>query len=311
VGEFQDFGRPSNPGPFTPVIPDDVDLFIGNEPAQPWHGPSQADHTPSDQVFFAPPKVASQRIPDDWDMSEFAPPAGGRSPQPHRPADAAFAHPAQPEAAPRMPAAAAAGPNFGGASAGDRAAVGAFLAAIGLKDAALGDNEKIRVMQLAGETFATMAKGLAEILAARASIKQEFRIERTTIGATRNNPLKFSASMEEAIRVMLLGRTPGFLPAKEAIDEALDDIKSHQLAVLAGMQMALATVIARFDPDKLENRLDQRSLLEGILPTTRKARYWELFKSLYKDIATELEEDFQKAFGAEFARAYRKRIGRP
>ena len=35
----------------------------------------------------------------------------------------------------------------------------------------------------AGETFAAMTKGLCEILAARASTKQEFRIDRTVIGA--------------------------------------------------------------------------------------------------------------------------------
>jgi predicted component of type VI protein secretion system len=67
-------------------------------------------------------------------------------------------------------------------------------------------------------------------------------------------------------------------------------------------------VVSRFDPDKLEKRLEQRSLIEGIVPAARKARYWELFRTVYKEIATELEEDFQKAFGAEFARAYRKRV---
>jgi type VI secretion system protein len=60
----------------------------------------------------------------------------------------------------------------------------------------------------------------------------------------------------------------------------------------------------------LEKRLEQGSLIEGILPGARKARYWELFKALYKEIATELEDDFQKAFGAEFARAYRAQIDR-
>jgi len=29
---------------------------------------------------------------------------------------------------------------------------------------------------------------------------------------------------------------------------------------------------------------------------------------LYKEIATELDEDFQKVFGAEFARAYKEQL---
>ncbi len=332
-GDLQDFVAQPETGAFAPVIPDDIDLLTGNQPPQQqWHGASQPDHTPADQVFFAPPRVTSVGIPDD-----FAPPprAGGAVPggfapsqtpggiipddwdiedAPRRSSPRPAAPPpperAFPEAAVAPRQVATAAPVIGRPAAGDNSAVAGFLAAVGLKGVLLSESEKIRLLQLAGETFATMVKGLSEILAARATTKQEFRIERTTIGAVRNNPLKFSESHDEALRVMLLGNAPGFLSAKESIDEAFADIQDHQLAVLGAMQLALATVVQRFDPDKLEGRLEQGSLIKGILPGARKARYWELYKTLYKEITTELEEDFQKAFGAEFARAYRKQIDR-
>jgi type VI secretion system protein len=300
--------EPRGLGPFAPLIPDDVDLLLGTEPPPQWHGASQPDHTPADQVFFAPPRAATEAIPADWDTSEF-PPAPQAADRRLR-VGADFSSLGLPEAA-SPPIAVPSPPHaFGTPGTSDGIAVASFLAAVGLKGSPLSEPEKIRLMQVAGETFAAMTKGLCEILAARAITKQEFRIERTVIGAKRNNPLKFSSSADEAIRAMLVGRTPGFLPAKEAVAEALGDIQSHQLAVLAGMQVALAMVIARFDPEKLEKRLEQGSLIEGILPGARKARYWELFKTLYKEIATELEDDFQKAFGAEFARAYRAQIDR-
>jgi type VI secretion system protein len=298
------FGSPARP-----MLPDDVDDIFKSDSAPSWSGTSQEDHAPSPQVFFTPPKVAPGRIPDDWDSSEFGASAP-KAPEPRSPADPLMVEspPAltaghQRVAPPPVP------PSTKGGG-GESAAVANFLSAVGLGDEALSDADKLRLMRQVGEIFAAMVKGLIEILAARASTKQEFRIERTMIGAVRNNPLKFSESVEEAVRVMLLGPTQGFLPAKQAVEEALNDIKSHQLAMLAGMQVALATVIGRFDPDKLENRLEQKSLIDGILPAARKARYWEVFKSLYKEIATELEEDFQNAFGAEFARAYRDQIDR-
>jgi type VI secretion system protein len=301
---------PRDSGRFAPVIPDDIDLLLGNEPPPQWHAASQPDHTPADQVFFAPPRTTIGPIPEDWDNPEFPAPSTPRAGDRRLPADADFSRLALPEGA-APPVAAPLPPRaFVTPGAGDGMAVASFLAAVGLKGAPLSEPEKIRLMQLAGETFAAMTKGLCEILAARASTKQEFRIDRTVIGAKHNNPLKFSNSTDEAIRAMLLGRTRGFLPAKEAVAEALGDIQSHQLAVLAGMQVALATVIARFSPEKLEKRLEQGSLIEGILPAARKARYWELFKALYKEIATELEDDFQKAFGAEFARAYKAQVDR-
>lgn len=300
------FGLPPGSAPgANAVIPDDVDLFGENPPSQDWQGASHSDHAPSDQAFFAPPKVATEKIPDDWDLSDLGVPLAAPAPGAPRaaPADQGFAEEMQ-----GVPAAAAKPPVAGASASGDTAAIAGFLAAVGLSGTALSAAEKAALMKLAGEALVTTVRGLTDILAARSTTKQEFRIERTTIGAMNNNPLKFSASIEEAMRAMLLGRVPGFLSAKQAIEEALGDVKSHQLAVLAGMQVALTTVIARFDPAKLEKRLDQSSLIEGILPAARKARYWELFKALYKEIASELEDDFQSLFGAEFARAYKDQI---
>jgi type VI secretion system protein len=285
------------------VIPEDIDL-LGPAASPQWDAAPQDDHTPAEREFFAPPKVTSAKIPDDWDFSEGGAIAGRAAPRP--PADLRGRSREAVEPYVSNPPAAA----LGRATVGDSLAVAQFLAEVGLDNATLGDAEKVRAMQVAGETFTIMVAGIAELLAARTSTKQEFRIERTTIGAADNNPLKFSSSPVETIRTMLLGSPPAFLPAKEAVKEALGDITSHQLAMLSAMQIALATVIARFDPNALENRLEQRSLIDGILPGARKARYWETFKLLYAEIASELQDDFQKVFGAEFARAYRKQVDR-
>jgi type VI secretion system protein len=284
--------------PFVPLIPDDVDLFGDSPVSDEWQGASQPDHAPSEQAFFAPPRATGEQIPEDWEMSLAS--------SPRRPRELA-------QRTPETLGPGARSPQIAGAAAslaGDSAALAAFFAAAGLAGTSLSDAEKISVMQAAGAALAATVKGLTEILAARANTKQEFRIERTMIGAADNNPLKFAESCDAAMRIMLLRRTPGFLPAGPAIEEALGDIKRHQLAVLAAMQLALRTIIARFDPTRLEQRLEEGSFLEGILPGARKARYWELFRVLYKEIAGELEDDFQKVLGTEFARAYREQVDR-
>jgi type VI secretion system FHA domain protein len=299
------FGPAPPSSPFGGAIPDDDDLFGPAPVRDSWPGQTQHDHAPSDQMAFIPPKAAVEAIPDDWDLSdlgvEINPKAARLPPQQEH----GFA-PRNPP--PRNSGPVAQTPVASAVRGDSSSAVGAFLAAAGLPAGSMNPAETARLMQSAGEMLLVTAKGLMEILDARANTKQEFRIERTMIGAARNNPLKVSDSPEEALRIMLQGATPGFTAGRKAVEEALDDIKTHQLAVLAGMQVALTTVVARFDPVKLEKRIEQSSMLEAILPAARKARYWELFKSLYKEIAGELEDDFQKAFGAEFARAYREQI---
>ena len=103
---------------------------------------------------------------------------------------------------------------------------------------------------------------------------------------------------------LLTKRGATYMPPLRALQEGFDDIKAHELAMMAGMQAALTHLLERFNPQALENELGQRSLLENILAGSRKARYWDLFTKLYAEIAREAEEDFRDLFGKEFVRAY-------
>jgi type VI secretion system FHA domain protein len=109
---------------------------------------------------------------------------------------------------------------------------------------------------------------------------------------------------------MVGAATPGFQEAGVALRDSLRDIKAHQLAMVAAIQVALARLLAQLDPEMLKSRLEKRSLLDAVLPGARKARYWEAFEESYKSIAAELEEDFNGVFGKAFAEAYEDELHR-
>ena len=58
-------------------------------------------------------------------------------------------------------------------------------------------------MEELGGVFRALVSGLRETLVARAAVKNEFRIAQTLIRARGNNPLKFSASDEDAMLALL------------------------------------------------------------------------------------------------------------
>ncbi len=287
------FGFEAPPAPPAAPGPIDEDGLFGFAPRdESWRGPSHANHSPAPLDVFVPNRISTERIPDDWDPAEdFG------LPKP------VAARPSEPEPLP-VPAAVPPVTQEPVAAGSSRAAIDAFFGGCGLDAGDLGEAAALEALALAGRALRLAVGGLAEVLAARMSTKAEFQMNRTLLGAGENNPLKFVGNADDALRVLLLRPIPGFLPADQAIGASLDDIKSHQLAVLAGMQAALTTVVHRFDPSQLEARLDRASLIEGILPAARKARYWELFKALYAEIARELEDDLLGLFGADFARAY-------
>lgn len=251
-------------------------------------------------------------IPEDWWMAPAAPPAPVQSPKlpPPAPSPPVAAKPPSPSPPPVQPPAKTA---VTAESAGPdpKALIRAFLEGAGLPHARLSDDQLPEIMKNLGAIFRETTQGLMEILLARGDVKGEFRLDRTNIGPIENNPLKTPPgqpplSPEEVMTLLLIRRQGAYMPPVQAVREGFNDIKAHQLSVMAGIQSALNRLLQRFDPSNLETRL-QQTVLDSILAANRKAKYWDLFTAEYRTIAHEAEEDFNELFGDEFARAYEER----
>ncbi|MBN8872222.1 MAG: type VI secretion system-associated FHA domain protein TagH [Rhodospirillales bacterium] len=182
----------------------------------------------------------------------------------------------------------------------------AFLRGAGADDARIDD--PVRAMEGLGAVLRAMVSGLRQALIARLSVKGEFRIEQTMIRASGNNPLKFSASDDDAIEAMLGdGRRGGMKPAA-AVTEALRDIQLHELATITAMQEAVRSLLSRFDPEMLEQQANQGGSGFGRLLNSGKMRAWDAFVSLHGEITEALSDDFDNAFGKAFARAYEQAL---
>ena len=120
-------------------------------------------------------------------------------------------------------------------------------------------------LRAAGEVFRAMVEGIRDVLISRAAIKNEFRVEQTMLRARDNNALKFSVTVEDALAAMLAPNRPGYKAPVAAAREAFADVRSHEMAVMAGVQTALLGLLRRFEPDALEKRLEP-NLLGNILP---------------------------------------------
>ena len=164
------------------------------------------------------------------------------------------------------------------------------------------------LMNLVGRLMHESIRGTLDLLLARALTKREVRAQATVIVARENNPLKFSPTVDAAFMNLLAPHGQGFMAPAEAMRDAYNDLRSHQFGFMAGMRAALEGVLARFDPAQLEGRLTRKSVLGSLVPATRRARLWELYEQLYREISKEAQDDFQTLFGREFLRAYEAQI---
>lgn len=289
---------PSRPAAPPPVPPQELEPF-----------PAEEEEELPATVLPTPPRRTPPRIAEDSPFAEGtvtssapakAPVTQAEAPKP-QPVPAAEVPKAAPKTEPTEASEAPAAP----AASGDAAM--AFIEALGAEDARISDEELPRAMARMGRVMRTFITGLREILMTRTSIKSEFRIEQTMIAAGGNNPLKFSITPEQAIEAMVRPATKGYLTPESAAEQALEDIKAHEVAMVTGMEAALRGVLAKLDPQKLASQIETRGGL-GSLLGGKKAKYWDVYEKLYSDISDQAENDFHDLFAKEFARAYKDQL---
>jgi type VI secretion system protein ImpI len=245
------------------------------------------NHSPSTEDYFHPPMTTDQRqasanaLPENWDltMGDFAPPPTPRpGPAPAQTVPPAALAPAAP-ARPAYPPASSIAETTG-------------------SHALPADVDQI---------FRVVVDGVMDVLRARAEIKNTFRLPVTIIQRSENNPLKFAPTPDEALQKIMGPSNGAFMSGTAAFEDAFDDIRCHQMAMLAGVRAAFESLLAHFNPDRFEQETDgssKRSAFAG------KGKYWEKYRDNFEGLARDPDECFRRLFGDEFARAYEEQLSR-
>lgn len=296
----------------------------GEGASLPMHNPSVSDS------FSAAGKSDPGLIPDDWDdllapdePDTIEPPAPAPEPAPEPVAEdppepvveqTPVAEPAQedpiPADTPDVPEVVQAAPQPAVASVvstGDQSAAKAFVASLDADGLVVDDADLDNTMNRMGRVMRKMIVGLREILMTRTSIKSEFRIDQTMISSGGNNPLKFSLSEDDAVQALVKPKAKGYLSPETAVEQALDDIKAHEIAMVTGMEAAIKGVLSKLDPEVLAGQIETSSAI-GSMFKGKKARYWEVYEKMYAQISDQAENDFHELFSREFARAYKEQL---
>jgi type VI secretion system protein ImpI len=160
--------------------------------------------------------------------------------------------------------------------------------------------------ELLGALMRLVAADLKQLLAARAASKRLARsTDQTMVQALDNNPLKFSPTAEDALRLMFGRSTTGYLDARQALEQTFKDLKVHQVKTYAAMQHALRLLVEDLDPQTIDEATAADTGL-GALLTSRKARLWESYVARWNAKTAPHEDGLVDAFMLYFAECYDK-----
>src|SRR5688572_6010534 len=249
----------------------------------------------------AAPKVEEPRKPDDWHMQTrpYDRKALQALTSPAALAKAEKAERPEPERPKRVMDSTSAEPSSG---------VEALCRGAGIDPASLPADAHNVLLTLAGQMLREAVLGLMESLKSRSDMKNRMRLNQTTIQPGENNPLKFSASVEEAVLKLLDPHSSRYLGPIEAIRESFADVRTHQTALVGAMQAAVDELMTRIEPGELQERFD-RGLKRGpLLGATNKMKYWDLYMEFYQALNHRGEQGLPTLFSEEFARTYAEKV---
>jgi FHA domain-containing protein len=153
--------------------------------------------------------------------------------------------------------------------------------------------------------FELAIDALMDVLRARAELKNSFRMPATLIQRSENNPLKFAPDAGEAVKKLLAPPNSTFLSGTAALNDAVVDIRNHQMAMLAGVRSAFESLLEHFDPARIEQ--DPEANVRR-LPIGNRPRHWERYKEQFEILTRNPDECFRRLFGDAFARAYEDQL---
>ena len=155
-----------------------------------------------------------------------------------------------------------------------------------------------------GAVYQQMVLGLGDLLSERTTVKNEYRMVRTTVRPEGNNPFKWSPPSLVAVD-LLRSNQPGFLKGPTAVKDSFEDIKKHLLCVLAGLRAAVSSTMTTLSPENVESRLSGAGFALG---GSKAARAWAEFVRLHAEVRKQADDNPDSQINRDFRTAYERQL---
>jgi type VI secretion system protein ImpI len=179
-----------------------------------------------------------------------------------------------------------------------------FAVRAGLPESVFNNADAGEKAEELADILRTTIAELMQLLKARSEAKRFTRsAHQTMVQATDNNPLKFSPTPEEALRLLFGTPSHSYLSGPRALQQSFADLKSHQLNSYSAMQAAVRMLADDLDPEKIEQSIDADGGLSAVL-ASRRARLWDAYVARWRTKTKRHDDGLVDVFMLYFAECY-------
>jgi predicted component of type VI protein secretion system len=133
----------------------------------------------------------------------------------------------------------------------DAALLEQFCIGAGLEPSSFAGEDPAEVMARLGAVYRQVVDDLCDLMRDRAMMKNQLQLDRTTISARDNNPLKWAPPHSIAVELLQDDDT-GFLKGSSAFRASFADLRRHGSGLIEGSKAAIQFVLAELDPARFE-----------------------------------------------------------
>ncbi|MGR5235975.1 type VI secretion system-associated FHA domain protein TagH [Vibrio alfacsensis] len=181
----------------------------------------------------------------------------------------------------------------------------AFIRGLGISPNMVPTEQRELWFEQLGKSFSLMLLGLMETLHNRAEFKQTNRLNHTAFRKSENNPLKFSANLEDAIHNLYGRQTASFMHPDAAIKEAFIDIENHEQALMKGVEGTVTSVMSLVEPSTIySDSLSNNSLFNKVVPYRKYAQSWRRFEGIHSQLTDDIANKESPFYLEDFAKYY-------
>jgi len=176
----------------------------------------------------------------------------------------------------------------------DGSLIEAFCQGAQIDSSVFAGQDPADLLRRLGAIYRETVLGVGQLMEERSTARQGIDLDRTTIGASQNNPFKW-ASPARVTLDLLRGGNDAFMSGAEAVASSFRDIRSHVAALSGAARSAITNTLATLDPVAIDEETARNS---SLFSTGRAGANWKQYRMLHKALLQSSEADANLALVA-------------
>ncbi len=193
----------------------------------------------------------------------------------------------------------------------DHVALRPLSRALGIWLGEMSTEESQRLLGDIGRALRIALDGLNRIYKDQSQDNAHFLLSKMHLHALEDNPIQFSADVDDTLHAFFSKRGPVHLSAPAAVEETMEHLIAHQIASQYAIDQSLDTLMVALSPAALKKRfLAYEAEPENADQQTHDAWCWRMYRAYFNELRSERQRGLQMLFWEVFGHEYQQEMRR-